>query len=71
MDCDVLWAGICSVWLDGTCGCVTSDASRDEGGEGAAVLRGIEEADNLAPHADVVLPDISHLAAWIDGQPRL
>ena len=33
----------------------------------AAVLTGIAEAAELAPHADVVLPDISHLGAWIDG----
>ena len=35
-----------------------------------AVLTGIAEAPELAPHADVVLPDISHLAAWIDSQRR-
>lgn len=34
----------------------------------AAVLTGIAEAAELAPHADVVLPDISHLGAWIDVQ---
>ena len=34
-----------------------------------AVLTGVAEAAELAPHADVVLPDISHLAAWIDGLP--
>lgn len=33
-----------------------------------AVLTGIAKAPELAPHADVVLPDISHLAAWIDAQ---
>ena len=32
-----------------------------------AVLTGIATADDLAAHADVVLPDISHLAGWIDG----
>jgi len=46
-------------------------AGRDAGMKRAAVLTGIAEADELAPHADVVLPDISHLAAWIDGQRRL
>jgi phosphoglycolate phosphatase len=46
-------------------------AGRDAGMKRAAVLTGIAAADELAPHADVVLPDISHLAAWIDGQPRL
>lgn len=33
-----------------------------------AVLTGIAEAQELAPHADAVLPDISHLAAWIAAQ---
>lgn len=33
----------------------------------AAVLTGIAEAEELRPHADVVLPDISHLAGWLDG----
>ncbi len=37
----------------------------------AAVLTGIAEAAELAPHADVVLPDISHLGVWIDAQRRL
>ncbi len=32
-----------------------------------AVLTGIATAADLAAHADVLLPDISHLAAWIDG----
>jgi phosphoglycolate phosphatase len=45
-------------------------AGRDAGMKRAAVLTGIAEAGELAPHADVVLPDISHLAAWIDGQRR-
>ena len=34
-----------------------------------AVLTGVAEAAELAPHADVVLQDISHLAAWIDSHP--
>lgn len=34
----------------------------------AAVLTGIAEAGELAPHADVVLADIGHLGAWIDAQ---
>lgn len=29
------------------------------------VLTGIAAADDLAPHADVVLPDISHLPDWL------
>ena len=45
-------------------------AGRDAGMKRAAVLTGIAEAAELAPHADVVLPDISHLAAWIDEQRR-
>jgi phosphoglycolate phosphatase len=45
-------------------------AGRDAGMKRAAVLTGIAEAAELAPHADVVLPDISHLAAWIDAQRR-
>jgi phosphoglycolate phosphatase len=36
-----------------------------------AVLTGIAEAHELAPHADAVLPDISHLAAWIAAQNRV
>ena len=42
-------------------------AGQAAGMKRAAVLTGIAEAAELAPHADVVLPDISHLAAWIDG----
>ncbi|WP_430463450.1 HAD family hydrolase [Tabrizicola sp.] len=43
-------------------------AGRAAGMRCVAVLTGIAEAHELAPHADVVLPDISHLAAWIDAQ---
>lgn len=43
-------------------------AGRAAGMKRVAVLTGIAEAAELAPHADVVLPDISHLAAWIDAQ---
>ena len=32
-----------------------------------AVLTGMATADDLAPFADVVLPDISHLPDWLDG----
>lgn len=35
-----------------------------------AVLTGVAEAAELAPHADIVLPDISHLGAWIDTQGK-
>lgn len=40
-------------------------AGRAAGMRCVAVLTGIAEAHELAAHADVVLPDISHLAAWI------
>ena len=43
------------------------EAGRAAGMRTAAVLTGIAQADELAPHADVVLPDIGHLGAWIDG----
>ena len=33
-----------------------------------AVLTGIAGRDELAPHADVVLPDIAALGAWIDAR---
>lgn len=33
-----------------------------------AVLTGIAEREDLSPHADVVLPDIAALAAWIDAK---
>ena len=42
-------------------------AGRAAGMKRAAVLTGIAEAAELAPYADVVLPDISHLGAWIDS----
>lgn len=32
------------------------------------VLTGYAGAADLAPHADVILPDISHLPAWLDAQ---
>lgn len=43
-------------------------AGQAAGMKRVAVLTGIAEAHELAPHADVVLPDISHLAAWIAAQ---
>ncbi|MEO6301190.1 MAG: HAD family hydrolase [Paracoccaceae bacterium] len=43
------------------------DAGRAAGMHAVAVLTGVATADELAPHADVVLADISHLGAWIDG----
>lgn len=42
-------------------------AGRAAGMKAVAVLTGIAGADALAPHADVVLPDIAHLAPWIDA----
>ena len=41
-------------------------AGRDAGMKRVAVLTGVAEAAELADHADVVLPDISHLGAWLD-----
>jgi phosphoglycolate phosphatase len=43
------------------------EAGRAAGMRCVAVLTGIAGAAELAPHADVVLPDISALGAWIDG----
>ncbi len=43
------------------------DAGGAAGMYRVAVLTGIATANDLAAHADVVLPDISHLAGWIDG----
>ena len=42
-------------------------AGRAAGMRVVAVLTGMAGAAELAPHADAVLPDIGHLAAWIDG----
>ena len=33
------------------------------------VLTGMADAGTLAPHADVVLPDIGHLTGWLDRNP--
>jgi len=35
-----------------------------------AVLTGMADADDLAPHAHVVLPDIGHIPDWLDRMPR-
>lgn len=43
------------------------EAGRRAGMRAVAVLTGIAGADELAPHADAVLPDIGHLGGWIDG----
>lgn len=42
-------------------------AGRAAGMRCVAVLTGIAKAEELAPHADVVLADIGALGAWIDG----
>lgn len=43
-------------------------AGRAAGMKAVAVLTGVAQADDLAPHADVVLPDIGHLPQWLDSQ---
>ena len=43
------------------------DAGRAAGMHAVAVLTGIATREDLAPHADVVLDDISGLGRWIDG----
>ncbi len=40
-------------------------AGRAAGMATVAVLTGVADHDELAPHADVVLPDVGHLAAWL------
>lgn len=42
-------------------------AGRAAGMTTVAVLTGLATADDLAPHADVVLPDIGHLPDWLDS----
>ncbi len=42
-------------------------AGRAAGMRCVAVLTGIAKTEELAPHADAVLPDIAALGAWIDG----
>jgi phosphoglycolate phosphatase len=42
-------------------------AGRAAGMKTVAVLTGIAKAETLAPHADVVLPSIAGLGAWIDS----
>jgi phosphoglycolate phosphatase len=43
-------------------------AGRAAGMRVVAVLTGVAVVGELAPHADVVLPDISHLPDWLDGR---
>lgn len=42
-------------------------AGRAAGMQVVGVLTGMATAADLAPHADVVLPDIGHLPAWLEG----
>lgn len=46
------------------------DAGRAAGMRAVAVLTGIAGHDDLAGHADVVLPDIAGIAAWMEGLGR-
>lgn len=41
------------------------DAARSAGMTAVAVLTGVARSEDLAPHADVVLPDIGHLPDWL------
>jgi len=43
-------------------------AGRAAGFTCVAVLTGVADAVDLAPHADAVLPDIAALGAWLDGR---
>ena len=45
-------------------------AGRAAGMRAVAVLTGLAETAELAPLADAVLPDVSHLPAWITAQNR-
>jgi phosphoglycolate phosphatase len=42
-------------------------AARAAGMAAVAVLTGVAEAADLAPAADIVLPDIGHIPAWLDN----
>jgi phosphoglycolate phosphatase len=46
------------------------EAGRAAGMRTVAVLTGIARHDDLAPHADVVLPDIGSLPDWLAGLQR-
>jgi phosphoglycolate phosphatase len=46
--------------------CHDLDAGRAAGMHAVAVLTGVATAEELTPHADVVLADIGALGAWID-----
>ena len=45
-------------------------AGRAAGMKTVAVLTGVAPADDLAPLAEAVLPDIGHLPAWLDALER-
>lgn len=42
-------------------------AGRAAGMQTLGVLTGVALHDDLAPHADAILPDIGHIPAWLDG----
>ncbi|RKF16387.1 HAD family hydrolase [Roseovarius spongiae] len=42
-------------------------AGRRAGMHTVGVLTGMADEDDLAPHADVVLPDIGHIPGWLTG----
>ena len=42
-------------------------AGRAAGMTCVAVLTGLAPAEELAPHADIVLPDIGHIPRWLDA----
>ncbi len=44
-------------------------AGRAAGMRTLGVLTGLAQADDLAPLAQAVLPDIGHIPAWLDQQP--
>ncbi|MEM9308762.1 MAG: HAD family hydrolase [Pseudomonadota bacterium] len=43
-------------------------AAQRAGMVGVGVLTGLAEAETLSPFAEIVLPDIGHLPAWLDAQ---
>ena len=50
------------------CHVSSASAGRAAGMICVGVLTGMAGPDTLAPLADVVLPDIGHLPAWLDGR---
>ena len=43
-------------------------AAKAAGMRGVAVLTGVATANDLTPFASVVLPDVTHLADWIENE---